>query len=254
MIVMRHDMVVLITGASQGLGREVARLLARRGARLILTARGVEALEDAASELRGRASVVALPGDVADPRHAERLVTVGTTRFGRIDLLVNNASTLGPTPMPRLDALPLAALDHILRVNVTAPLYLMQLVLPQMKAAGEGTIVNLTSDAAVQAYPGWGGYGGSKAALEHLSRVLATEIAGSGIRIYVVDPGEMNTQMYRDASPGADLSILPGPERAAARLVDLVEHGTEPFGRLELHAWQARRLELKAASAEGTSR
>lgn len=248
---MRHDMVVLITGASQGLGREVARLLARRGARLILTARGAEALEDAACELRAYASLVALPGDVADPRHAERLVTQGVTRFGRIDLLVNNASTLGPTPMPRLDALPLDALDRVFRVNVTAPLHLMQLVLPQMRAAGEGTIVNLTSDAAVQAYSGWGGYGGSKAALEHLSRVLAAEIAGSGIRIYVVDPGEMNTQMYRAASPGADLSSLPGPERAAARLVELVEQETEPFARFELHAWQARRLELKATAAEG---
>jgi NAD(P)-dependent dehydrogenase (short-subunit alcohol dehydrogenase family) len=248
---MRHDMVVLITGASHGLGREVARLLAGRGARLILTARGIDALEETATELRGQTSLVALPGDVADPRHAEGLVTLGVTRFGRIDLLVNNASTLGPTPMPRLEALPLDGLDRVLRVNVTAPLHLMQLVLPRMRAAGEGTIVNLTSDAGVQAYPGWGGYGVSKAALEHLSRVLAAEIAGSGIRIYAVDPGEMNTQMYRDASPGADLSSLPGPERAAARLVDLVEQETEPFGRFELHAWHPRPLELKTASAEG---
>ena len=111
-------------------------------------------------------------------------------------------------------------------------------------------MVNVTSDAAVQAYAGWGGYGVSKAALEHLSRVLAVEIAGSGVRIYVVDPGEMNTQMYRDASPGADLSGLPGPERAAARLVDLVERETEPFGRFELQAWTARGPIPKLASVE----
>jgi NAD(P)-dependent dehydrogenase (short-subunit alcohol dehydrogenase family) len=247
---MRQDMVALVTGASRGLGLEVARLLARRGARLILTARGGEALERAADDLAEHANLVAFPGDIADPRHAERLVALGVRRFGHIDLLVNNASTLGPTPMPGLEALPLDALDRVIRVNVSAPLHLLQLVLPQMRARREGTIVNVTSDAAVQAYSGWGGYGVSKAALEHLSRVLAVEIAGSGVRIYVVDPGEMNTQMYRDASPGADLSALPGPERAAVRLVDLVERETEPFGRFELQAWKARGPVPRVASVE----
>jgi len=250
MMVMRQDMVALVTGASRGLGLEVARLLAARGVRLILTARGGEALEQAADDLAGFAGLVALPGDIADPRHAERLVALGVTQFGHIDLLVNNASTLGPTPMPHLEALPLGALDRVIRVNVSAPLHLMQLVLPQMRARGTGTIVNVTSDAAVQAYPGWGGYGVSKAALEHLSRVFASEVAGSGVRIYVVDPGEMNTRMYRDASPGADLSALPGPERAAARLVDLVEHQTEPFGRFELPMWKPRGPARNVASVE----
>jgi NAD(P)-dependent dehydrogenase (short-subunit alcohol dehydrogenase family) len=246
-MVMHQHMVALVTGASRGLGLEVARLLAHRGARLILTARGGEALERAADGLAAPTALIMLPGDIADPQHAERLVALGVARFGRIDLLVNNASTLGPTPMPRLEALPLDALDRVIRVNVSAPLHLLQLVLPQMRARREGTIVNVTSDAAVQAYPGWGGYGVSKAGLEHLSRVLAAEIAGSGIRIYVVDPGEMNTQMYRDASPGADVSALPGPESAAARLVDLLDHETEPFGRFELQAWKVRGPEPKVA-------
>ena len=121
-----------------------------------------------------------------------------------------------------------------------APLSLMQLVLPQMKARGAGTIVNVTSDAGVQAYAGWGAYGTSKAALEQLSRVLAQELKGTGIRVYVVDPGEMNTQMYREAEPGADVSHLPGADAAAAALVDLVARQTAPSGRFELRRWAAQ--------------
>ena len=234
---MLKDRVALISGASRGLGWEVARLLAQRGVRLILTARGAEALAHAADALPVRDGAVALPGDVADRRHVERLVALGLQRFGRIDILVNNASILGPTPMPPLEALPIEAFDEVLRVNAAAPLHLMQLVLPQMKARGEGIIVNLTSDAAVQAYAGWGGYGAGKAALEHLSRIAARELAGTGVRIYVVDPGDMNTQMHRDASPGVDLSGLPGPGEPAARLVDLIERETGPFGRFELQTW-----------------
>ncbi len=248
---MRRGQVALVTGASRGLGREVARLLARRGVRLILTARGAPALQQTASELGEYTQLVTVPGDVADRSHAERLVALGVARFGPIDLLVNNASTLGPIPMPYLEALPPDALDHVVRVNVSAPLHLAQLVLPGMKARGEGTIVNVSSDAAVQAYPGWGGYGVSKAALEHLSRVLAAEIVGTGIRVYVVDPGEMNTQMHRDADPGTDLSQLPGPEAAAARLVDLVEQETAPFGWFELRTWTPRGPHQELAPVEG---
>jgi len=226
-----RDSVVLITGASRGLGREIARLFARRGARLIMTARGAAALEGAAAALGG-ADSLAIPGDVADPAHAERLVRAGLVRFGRIDVLINNASALGPAPMPRLEALSPRAFDEIVRVNVTGPLRLAQLVLPQMKARRDGVIINVTSDAALAAYPGWGGYGASKAALEHLSRVLAAELDGSGIRVYVVDPGDMNTQMHRDADPGADLSHLPGPEVPAPAFVRLVEAETAPFARV----------------------
>jgi NAD(P)-dependent dehydrogenase (short-subunit alcohol dehydrogenase family) len=225
--------VALITGASRGLGLEVARLFARRGMPLVLTARGASALEAAANELQDLTDVVAAPGDVADLSHAERLVGLGLERFGRIDVLVNNASSIGPSPMPTLDVYPPDALVEVFRVNVAAPLYLAQFVLPGMRARGEGVIVNVTSDAAVQAYPGWGVYGASKAALEHLSRVLAAELEGSGVRIYVVDPGDMNTQMHREAEPGVDLSHLPGPEVSAPAFLHLVEEETAPFGRFE---------------------
>jgi len=225
--------VVLITGASRGLGRETAKLFARRGAPLILTARDAAALEQAASELRAITAVVALAGDVADAAHAERLVQDGLSRFGRIDALVNNASTIGPSPMPALEDYPLDALAQVLQVNAVAPLRLAQLVLPGMRERGSGVILNITSDAGVQAYPGWGGYGASKAALEHLSRTLAAELEGSGVRVYVVDPGDMNTVMHQEAEPGVDLSHLPGPEASAPALVTLVERETAPFGRFE---------------------
>ena len=223
----------LITGASRGLGREVARLLARRGTGLVLTARGEAALRDAADELAGLTEVVALPGDVAEAAHAERLVDLGLRRFGRIDVLLNNASSIGPSPMPTLEAYPLDALAEVFRVNVLAPLHLTQLVLPGMRARGEGVIVNVTSDAAVQGYPSWGGYGASKAALEGLSRVLAAELEGSGVRVYVVDPGDMNTELHRLAEPGVDLSHLPGPELPAPAIARLIESEGAAFGRFE---------------------
>jgi NAD(P)-dependent dehydrogenase (short-subunit alcohol dehydrogenase family) len=225
--------VTLITGASRGLGLEIARLAARRKMPLILTARGAAALEEATRELSALTEVVALAGDVADRAHAERLVHAGLERFGRIDVLVNNASSIGPSPMPALDAYPSEALAEVYRINVLAPLHLAQLVLPGMRGRGEGAIINVTSDAGVQAYPGWGGYGSSKAALEHLSRVLATELEGSGVRVYVVDPGDMNTQMHREAEPGVDLSHLPGPEVSAPAFLTLIEHERVPFGRFE---------------------
>jgi len=225
--------VALITGASRGLGLEIARLFARRRMPLVITARGREALEAGADELREFTEVVALPGGVADLAHAERLVRLGLDRFGRIEVLVNNASSIGPIPMPALEAYPPEAFEAVFRVNVAAPLHLAQLVLPGMRARGDGVIVNVTSDAAIQAYPGWGGYGASKAALEQLSRVLAAELEGSGVRVYVVDPGDMDTQMHREAEPGVDLSHLPGPEASAPAFLYLIEEETAPFGRFE---------------------
>ena len=230
------EMVVLLTGASRGLGLALARLLAGSGASLVLTTRDGSALETAAAALRGQADVLALAGDVADPAHVERLVAAAIGRFGRIDVLVNNASTVGPSPMPALEEYPLGDLERVFRVNVSAPLHLAQRVLPQMRARGSGLVLNVSSDAGVNAYPGWGGYGASKAALEHLSRTLASELAESGVRVYVVDPGDMNTQMHREAEPGMDLSHLPGPEAMAPALLSLIERETAPFGRFEAQA------------------
>ncbi len=221
----------LITGASRGLGLEIARLYAGQRAKLVLVARGEAALRAAAAELSGATEVLALAADVGE--QAEHIAGAALDRFGRIDVLVNNASEIGPSPMPSLETYPWDALLRVFRTNVVAPLHLIQLVLPQMKARGEGVIINVTSDAGVQAYPGWGGYGASKAALEHLSRTLAAELEGSGVRVYAVDPGDMNTQMHRDAEPGVDLSHLPGPEIAAPAFVRVAEEETAPFARLE---------------------
>jgi NAD(P)-dependent dehydrogenase (short-subunit alcohol dehydrogenase family) len=224
--------VALITGASRGLGLEVARAYARRGLRLILTARGSDALQLAADELRLLTDVVALPADVGEPAEAERLVAAGLQTFGRIDVLINNASELGPSPMPDLEHLPIDSFSDVLRVNVVGSLKLIQLVLPGMKSRSSGVIVNVTSDAGIQAYPTWGGYGASKAALEHLSRVLAAELEGSGVRVFVVDPGDMDTAMHRAAEPGIDLSHLQTPDLVAPAFVKLLDLG-DPTGRFE---------------------
>jgi NAD(P)-dependent dehydrogenase (short-subunit alcohol dehydrogenase family) len=224
--------VALITGSSQGLGLQIAREYAQRGLGLILTARHSRPLEHAARELAELTQVIAIPGDVADSEHVNRLVETGLARFGHIDVLINNASELGPSPMPALADLRDDDFERILRVNLVAPLELIQQVLPGMRARGSGLIVNVTSDAGVQAYPTWGGYGSSKAGLEHLSRVLAAELEGSGVRVYVVDPGDMNTAMHRAAEPGVDLSNLPTPDKVAPAFVRLLGE-TVAFGRFE---------------------
>ncbi len=220
------ERVAIITGASRGLGFEIAKAYAARGVRLIIAARGEDALSSAEAELAKQTEVVALAVDVS--QDAERLVQAGLDRFGRIDVLVNNASELGPSPMPALEAYPWEKLERVFRVNVLAPLHLTQLVLPGMKERGEGVIINVSSDAGVEAYPGWGGYGSSKAALEHVSRTLAAELEDSGVRVYAVDPGDMNTEMHRQAEPGVDLSDLPDPSASAPAFVSLVEDEPAP--------------------------
>ncbi|MBV8222078.1 MAG: SDR family oxidoreductase, partial [Candidatus Eremiobacteraeota bacterium] len=213
------DSVILVTGASSGLGLETSLVLAAHGAKLVIAARGAAALERAAASLREFTEAVAVPADVSDD--AEGIVAAGIARFGRIDALVNNASELGPSPMPRLDALRWQDFERILRVNALAPLHLSQLVLPAMRARGQGVIMNISSDAGVNAYPGWGGYGASKAALEHVSRTLAAELDGSGVRVLCVDPGDMNTTMHQLAEPGVDLSALPRARDVAPAIVAL---------------------------------
>lgn len=229
-----NNEVVLITGASKGLGLAVARLLARRGYPLVINARGEE-LRDAERELAGLTDVLAVRADVSED--AEEIAGRALARFGRVDVLINNASELGPSPMPPLEEHPWQSLLRIYRVNVVAPLHLIQLLLPGMKERRRGTILNITSDAGLNAYKTWGGYGSSKAALEHASRVLAAELEGSGVRVVVVDPGDMNTEMHRLAEPGVDLSHLPMADDVAPSIVDLLDT-KEPFARVE-----AQRLE-----------
>jgi NAD(P)-dependent dehydrogenase (short-subunit alcohol dehydrogenase family) len=213
----------IVTGASRGLGLALARALAERGWRLVIDARGAEALERARVELARLTEVVALAGDVADDAHRRALA--GATG-GRLDLLVNNASLLGPSPQPQLAEYPLDVLERVYRVNVLAPLGLVQLALPLL--ATDGRIVNITSDAAVEAYEGWGGYGSSKAALEQLTSILAAE--RPDLKVYAVDPGDMNTQMQQEAFPGEDVSDRPPPEESLPGLLALIE-GELPSGR-----------------------
>lgn len=208
---MAHTQVALITGASRGLGRTLAHFLAAQGADLVLTARGARALEDTAQELAvyGR-RIVPMPGDVADAAHRRQLAQAAAD-LGRLDLLINNASILGSTPLPALADYPLEALEQVLDVNVLAPLGLVQAALPLLRQS-RGLVINLSSDAAVGGYPGWGGYGASKAALDLLSLTLASELAGDGVSVVTVDPGDMRTQMHQDAFPGEDIGDRPLPE------------------------------------------
>lgn len=194
-------------------------------------------MERVTSELSALTEVIAIKGDVSEV--AEEIAERAMARFGRVDVLVNNASELGPSPMPRLEAHSWESLLRIYRVNVVAPLHLAQLVLPGMRARRHGTILNITSDAAVNEYAAWGGYGSSKAALEHASRILAAELEGSGVRVLVVDPGDMNTEMHALAMPGEDLSQLASPEDVAPAIVDLLDKATAPFARVE-----AQRMEV----------
>jgi NAD(P)-dependent dehydrogenase (short-subunit alcohol dehydrogenase family) len=212
----------IVTGASRGLGLALAGALADRGWRLVIDARDGTALEHAAATLRPRTEVVALAGDVADSAHREALVAAA----GALDLLVNNASDLGPSPLPALARYPLGELEHVYRVNALAPLALMQLALPRLVAGGR--VVNVTSDAAVEPYAGWGGYGSAKAALEQLTAIFAAE--NPGLRVYAVDPGDMNTRMHQDAYPGEDISDRPPPEQSVPGLLALIE-GKLPSGR-----------------------
>ena len=230
--------VALITGASQGLGRALARALAGRGWSVIADARGGQALDEA---LAGLPNVTALPGDVTDPGHRARLAAaVGW--LGRLDVLVNNASALGPSPMPALREYPLEQLREVYETNAVAPLALFQLLAGPL-AAARGAVVNVSSDAAVEGYQGWGGYGSAKAALDQLTNVLGEE--ERAIACYAFDPGDMRTQMHQAAFPGEDISDRPEPGSVVPALLRLLDQ-RPPSGRY-------RAADLSTAPAEVTS-
>ena len=202
--------VALITGGSRGLGFTLADFLAQRGYSLVIDARDAEALNEASQKLRSRgATVVAVPGSVTDGAHRRALVEEAE-RLGRLELLINNASSLGPSPLPTLADYSLDRLREVFDTNVVAPVALVQEALPLLKKA-QGLIVNMSSDAALGGYEGWGGYGSSKAALDLVSKTLANELGGS-VSVVSVDPGDMRTKMHQDAFPGEDISDRLAPE------------------------------------------
>lgn len=202
--------VALVTGASRGLGRTLAGFLAGEGFAVIMTARHAAELNEASRQLRGKGGhVEAVAGSVADAAHRKQLVDAAR-RLGGIHVLVNNASELGPTPLPPLAALKPEALREVLETNLVAPLELVQEALPLLEAS-KGLVVNISSDAAIGGYPGWGAYGASKAALDLVSKTLAEELRAKGVAVVSVDPGDMRTKMHQDAYPGQDISDRPLP-------------------------------------------
>jgi NAD(P)-dependent dehydrogenase (short-subunit alcohol dehydrogenase family) len=228
------DRTAIITGASRGLGLALARTLAGDGWTLIIDARTEDALESTRSELSRYTRVVAIPGDVTDPEHRENLA--GAARdAGGVDALVNNASILGPSPQPDLLDYPLDVFEQVYRNNVVAPLALVQALHSELKP--QARIINVTSDAAVEPYEGWGGYGSSKAALEQLSNILAAE--NPGLRVYWVDPGDMRTQMQQEAFPDEDISDRPIPEESVPGFIELLTSDL-PSGRYEARELAAR--------------
>jgi len=209
--------VAVITGASRGLGAALASKLARQGWRLVLDARGATDLELVGAALTDGPHRL-VPGDVTDPGHRAALAAAAE-ELGGADLLVNNASTLGASPLPRFADLDATTYAEIFEVNVVAPMALVRELLPQLRAHG-GRVLNISSDAAVEAYEGWGGYGSAKAALDHASRVLAEE--EPTVRVLAVDPGDMRTAMHQDAFPGEDISDRPEPAAVVPALLRLV--------------------------------
>ena len=210
--------VAIVTGASRGLGRALASGLADTGWRLVIDARGAGPLEDARAALAERTDVVAIAGDIADAGHRAALVAAAA-ELGGPDLLVNNAGILGTSPLPPVAGYPLDDLREVFEVNVVAQVALAQLALPALRDRG-GAVVTVTSDAAVEPYPGWGGYGSAKAALEQVSRVLAAE--EPDVRVWCVDPGDLRTAMHQDAFPGEDISDRPPPEHAVPAFLRLL--------------------------------
>jgi len=241
----------LVTGASRGLGAALARALAREGARVVLVARGREDLEQVAAGIRAAGGEAhAIAADVADKEAVYPIAGAAAALAGPIDILIQNASTLGPLPLPYLLDTACEDLAQVLEVNLVGPFRLAKALVGPMALRGKGLVVHVTSDAAVTGYPRWGAYGVSKAALDHLGRIFAAELEGTGVRFLSVDPGEMNTRMHADAMPEAGASQLRDPAEVAERMVAMI-HAAEtiPSGsRLEAMAW-ADLPRLRAAAS-----
>jgi NAD(P)-dependent dehydrogenase (short-subunit alcohol dehydrogenase family) len=209
----------VITGGSRGLGRALAAELLAEGWSVVIDGRDPEVLAQASASLSGRGRLVAIAGDITDETHREALIDAARD-LGGLDLLVNNASTLGVSPMPELSEYPLDVFRRAYEVNVVAPLGLIQSALGLLRESGHPRVLNVTSDASVEAYEGWGGYGSSKAALDHLSAVLSVE--EPDLTVWALDPGDMRTAMHQDAFPGEDISDRPPPEEVVPSIVALI--------------------------------
>jgi NAD(P)-dependent dehydrogenase (short-subunit alcohol dehydrogenase family) len=219
---------VLLTGASRGLGAALFRRLAAKGARVVGVARDGAPLERVVGEIRAQGGTAyGLGFDVGQKDAIHRITGAATALIGPIDLLIHNASTLGPTPLRLLLDTECEDLEQVLSVNLVGPFRLSKVVAGSMALRGRGTIVHVSSDAAVEAYPRWGAYSVSKAALDHLGRLFAAELGELGVRVFCVDPGEMNTVMHAAAVPEADPSTLADPDAVAARIVRLIERDEE---------------------------
>lgn len=232
---------VLVTGASQGLGAALASELALRGARVVLAARDARALERVVEGIRARGGeAFALPADLGDKHAIHPLAGAAAALVGPIDVLVHNASTLGPTPLPFLLDTECEDLERVLEVNLIGPFRLSKAIAGSMVLRRRGTIVHVSSDAAAQAYPGWGAYSVSKAALEHLGRIWAAELGEFGVRVVNIDPGEMRTAMHRAALPDADERSLADPAEVAKRIAGMLEHAEQlqNGARFEAQRWE----------------
>jgi NAD(P)-dependent dehydrogenase (short-subunit alcohol dehydrogenase family) len=231
----------LVTGASRGLGRALAEQLAARGSRVVLVARELGPLRDVVATIRGRGGDAhAVAGDISDKTAIHRIAGQAQGLVGEISIAIHNASTLGPTPLRLLLDTECEDLAAVLETNLIGPFRLTKVLAGAMAIRGAGVIVHVSSDAAVEPYPRWGAYGASKAAQDHLSRILATELDGTGVRVLAVDPGEMDTAMHAAAIPDADRATLQAPAAVAARIVQMIEDGARASSgaRLVAPRWE----------------
>lgn len=234
-----EDQRVIVTGASRGLGKALAEVLAARGAEVVMVARHAGALEEAAAPLVERGyRVHTLAADVGDEDAGARIAGAASAMAGAIDIVIHNASTLGPTPLQALADTRDEDFEAALAVNVLGPFRLTRALAGAMVQRGRGVIVHVSSDAAAEAYPSWGAYGASKAALDHLSRTWAEELRDTGVRVISVDPGEMDTAMHAAAMPDADRASLARPEEVAEGIVRMLEDESAPSGsRVKVPSW-----------------